>query len=264
MWFVRFVLSPTLPPLAEVTLKLDASSGSLQLLGDNRGMTYSAAPRVMVVEDSLPIREALVAAFEDAGFTVASLPDGADFETTMAGFRPDVVILDIMLPGARDGFDLIGVVRQSSDAGLIMVTAKDQLEDRLRGLSDGADDYVVKPFQLDEVVARARSVLRRRGRSSDAVQVGDLLVDEPAGVVTRAGNVLDLTAPELRLATFLVAQRGRTVSKTSILEAVWGYGAYDANLVEVHISALRRKLEAHGPRLIHTVRGLGYALRAPQ
>jgi DNA-binding response OmpR family regulator len=169
-----------------------------------------------------------------------------------------------MLPGARDGFDLIDVVRQSSDAGIIMVTAKDQLADRLRGLGDGADDYVVKPFQLDEVVARAKSVLRRRGRSSDAVQVGDLLVDEPAGVVTRAGQVLDLTATELRLATFLVAQRGRTVSKTSILESVWGYGEYDGNLVEVHISALRRKMEAHGPRLIHTVRGLGYALRAPQ
>ncbi|OZD37076.1 DNA-binding response regulator [Rhodococcus sp. 06-1477-1B] len=227
-------------------------------------MTYSSAPRVLVVEDSLPIREALVAAFEDAGFTAVSLPDGDDFETTMAGFRPDVVILDVMLPGARDGFDLIDVVRQSSDAGIIMVTAKDQLADRLRGLGDGADDYVVKPFQLDEVVARAKSVLRRRGRSSDAVQVGDLLVDEPAGVVTRAGQVLDLTATELRLATFLVAQRGRTVSKTSILESVWGYGAYDGNLVEVHISALRRKMEAHGPRLIHTVRGLGYALRAPQ
>lgn len=109
-------------------------------------MTYSSAPRVMVVEDSLPIREALMAAFEDAGFTAASLPDGDDFETTMAGFRPDVVILDVMLPGARDGFALIDIVRQSSDAGIIMVTAKDRLEDRLRGLTDGADDYVVKRF----------------------------------------------------------------------------------------------------------------------
>ncbi|WP_051047807.1 response regulator transcription factor [Rhodococcus sp. AW25M09] len=227
-------------------------------------MTHNSAPRVLVVEDSLPIREALVASFEDAGFVATAAADGDAFETTMAGFRPDVVILDVMLPGARDGFALIDVARQRSDAGIIMVTARDELDDRLRGLGEGADDYVVKPFQLDEVVARARSVLRRRGRSSDAVQVGDLLVDEPAGVVTRAGHVLDLTATELRLATFLVAQRGRTVSKTSILEAVWGYGAYDGNLVEVHISALRRKMDAHGPRMIHTVRGLGYALRAPQ
>jgi two-component system OmpR family response regulator len=134
--------------------------------------------------------------------------------------------------------------------------------DRLAGFAAGADDYLVKPFAMAELVARVRAVLNRRGRWPGAVEVGDLLVDEPAGTATRAGARLDLTATELRLLGYLVGNRGRTVSKTQILTQVWGYGDYDPNLVEVHVSALRRKLEAHGDRLVHTVRGLGYTVRA--
>ncbi|MBT0567282.1 response regulator transcription factor [Williamsia sp. CHRR-6] len=216
---------------------------------------------MLVVEDSDAIREPVVAAFADAGFISYGAAAGTELESMVVGRRPDLVILDVMLPGGRDGFELIEVIRARCDAGIIMMTARDAIDDRLRGLRAGADDYVVKPFALDELIARGQAVLRRRHGTGSAVAVGDLLVDSDAGTVTRGGVQLDVTATELRLAQFLVAQRGRTVTKPQILQAVWGYDAYDVNLVEVHVSALRRKMEAHGPRMIHTVRGLGYSLR---
>lgn len=172
------------------------------------------------------------------------------------------MVLDVMLPG-RDGFALIDVVRDWGEAAIVLLTARDGLPDRLRGLDGGADDYVVKPFELAELVSRIGAVLRRLGRLPSVLQYGDLALDLDAGVIARAGCRLDLTATELRLLTFLVEQRGRIVSTSQILTAVWGYDAYDANLVHVHISAVRRKLEAHGPRILHTVRGIGYRM-APQ
>jgi DNA-binding response OmpR family regulator len=165
-----------------------------------------------------------------------------------------------MLPG-RDGFALIDVIREWGDIGIVLITARDGLADRVRGLDGGADDYVVKPFELAELVSRVGAVLRRRGRLPRALQVGDLMLDVDAGVAVRAGHALDLTATELRLLHFLVEQRSRIVSANQILSAVWGYDAYDPNLVQVHISGLRRKLEAHGPRIVHTVRGIGYRLQ---
>lgn len=221
-----------------------------------------ARPRVLVVEDSAAIREAVVAALTDAGYVSDGRVDGSGLEDVIVAFRPDLVILDVMLPGGRDGFTLIDVVRGSCDAGIVMLTARDELTDRLRGLDGGADDYVLKPFLLDELVSRVGAVLRRRGRAPSATQVGDLVIDLSAGTASRAGSVLDLTATELQVLAYLVAQRGRAMSKAQILTAVWGYDAYDPNLVEVYISALRRKLEAHGPRIVHTVRGIGYTLRA--
>ncbi|WP_224390961.1 response regulator transcription factor [Pseudonocardia sp. ICBG1293] len=226
---------------------------------DGRGPTT----RVLVLEDSDAIRESVVDALADAGHVAEGVVDGTAFEERLAAFRPDLVVLDVMLPGGRDGFELIDVVRGHGDAGIVMLTARDALADRLRGLDAGADDYVLKPFALDELVARVASVLRRRGRLPSAVQVGDLLLDPDAAVASRGGRSLELSATELRLLTYLTEQRGRTVSKAQILRAVWGYDAYDPNLVEVHVSALRRKLEAPGPRLLHTVRGLGYSLRGP-
>jgi two-component system OmpR family response regulator len=216
--------------------------------------------RVLVVEDSDAIRTAVLAALRDAGHAVEGAADGSTIEHDLDTFRPDLVVLDVMLPG-RDGFALLDVVRRRTDAGVVMLTARDGVSDRLRGLTSGADDYVIKPFVLAELVARVAAVLRRMGRSPSTVEVGDLVLDADSGVAVRAGAVLDLTATELRLLQYLAAQRGRVVSKTQILTAVWGYDAYDPNLVEVHVSALRRKLEAHGPRLLHTVRGLGYVLR---
>ncbi|HVL82809.1 MAG TPA: response regulator transcription factor [Pseudonocardia sp.] len=218
------------------------------------------APRVLVVEDTESIREMVVEALSDAGYVAGGRPDGAGLEDVLDAFRPDLVVLDVMLPG-RDGFALVDVVHDWGDAGILMLTARDALDDRVRGLDGGADDYVVKPFLLAELVSRVGAVLRRRGRLASAAQFGDLVIDVAAGTAARAGAVLDLTATELRLLTYLAEQRGRTVSKEQILHHVWGYDAYDPNLVEVYVSALRRKLEAHGDRIVHTVRGLGYVLR---
>ena len=216
--------------------------------------------RVLVVEDSETIREMVGEALDDAGYVTGSRPDGDGLEDTLRGFRPDLVVLDVMMPG-RDGFELINVVREYGDTGIVLLTARDGLDDRLRGLDGGADDYVVKPFELAELVSRVGSVLRRRGRLPSALQLGDLVLDVDAGTATRNGHPLELTATELRLLSYLADQRGRLVSKEQILTAVWGYDAYDANLVQVYISALRRKLEAHGPRILHTSRGIGYQLR---
>lgn len=218
------------------------------------------AARVLVVEDSEAIREMVREAMTAAGYVTAARPDGAGLEDVLEGFRPDLVILDVMLPG-RDGFELIDVVRDWGGAGIVLLTARDGVPDRVRGLDGGADDYVVKPFELVELVSRVGAVLRRGGRLPSVVQFGDLTLDLEAGVASRSGHPLALTGTELRLLGFLVEQRGRIVSTGQILNAVWGYDAYDANLVHVYVSGLRRKLEAHGPRVLHTVRGIGYRLQ---
>jgi two-component system OmpR family response regulator len=223
----------------------------------------STAARVLVIEDAEAIGAAVGSALRDAGYQVQLRPDGRELETDLSRFRPDLVVLDVMLPG-RDGFALLEVVRRASGAGVVMLTARDGVVDRLRGLDRGADDYLVKPFVLAELVARVTAVLRRLGRTPSTVQIGDLVVDADSGVVLRGTEPVELTATELRLLRYLAAQRGRVVGKTQILTAVWGYEDYDPNLVEVHVSALRRKLEENGPRLLHTVRGLGYVLRADE
>jgi two-component system, OmpR family, response regulator len=215
--------------------------------------------RVLVIEDADAIRAAVESGLTAAGHRVQSRPDGRDVERALAEFRPDVVVLDVMLPG-RDGFALLDVIRARSDAGVVMLTARDGIGDRLRGLTTGADDYVVKPFVLAELVARVEALLRRLGRITSTVTVGDLVVDADAGTVRRGSATLSLTATEFKLLCFLAQHRGKVLTKTQILSGLWGFDAYDPNLVEVHISALRRKLEQHGPRLLHTRRGLGYVL----
>jgi DNA-binding response OmpR family regulator len=215
--------------------------------------------RILVVEDAEAIRAAVLTGLTDAGFDVAGRPDGQHLERDLAGFRPDLVVLDVMLPG-RDGFALLEVVRRHSDAGVLLLTARDGIDDRLRGLHSGADDYLVKPFVLAELVARVIAVLRRLGRTPSCVQVGDLVLDASAGTVLRGGRPIELTSTERRLLEHLAAHRERVLSKAQLLTSVWGYQDFDPNLVEVHISALRRKLGE--PRLLHTVRGLGYVLRA--
>ena len=220
-------------------------------------------PRVLVVEDAEAIRLAVQSALQSAGHVVLERADGRQLETDLAEFRPDVVILDVMLPG-RDGFALLEVVRARSDAGVVILTARDAVDDRLRGLTAGADDYVIKPFVLPEVVARVNALLRRMGRMQSMLVVGDLVVDPQAATVRRGSAEITLTATEFKLLCYLAEHRGKVVTKTQILSAVWGFDAYDPNLVEVFVSALRRKLEANGPRLLHTVRGLGYVLRVAQ
>ncbi|WP_405164278.1 response regulator transcription factor [Nocardia sp. NBC_01499] len=216
--------------------------------------------RILVIEDAEAIRVAVESGLTTAGHEVLSRAHGQLLEQDLAQFRPDVVVLDIMLPG-RDGFTLLETTRARSGAGVLMLTARDGIEDRLRGLRAGSDDYVVKPFDLDELVARVDALLRRMGRLRTSTTIGDLVVNAESGEVRRGDATIALTVTELKVLAYLAVHRDRVVTKAQILAAVWGYEDYDPNLVEVYVSAVRRKLEAHGPRLLHTVRGLGYTLR---
>jgi DNA-binding response OmpR family regulator len=217
--------------------------------------------RVLVVEDEDAIRDPLSAALRAAGHEVRACADGVGFEEVVDAFRPDLALLDVHLPGGRDGFALARALSGRSDCAVLMVTARDAVADRLTGFAAGADDYVVKPFATVEVLARVAAILRRLGRVPSTVQVADLVVDEGAQIASRGGRPLELTGTEFKLLAYLTGHRGRILSKTQLLTQVWGYDEYDPNLVEVHVSALRRKLEQHGPRLIHTARGLGYVLK---
>ena len=216
------------------------------------------SPRVVLVEDEEPVRQAVERALRREGIAVTGFADYPRPELILAA-APDLAVLDVLLPSG-DGFELARELRAARDLPIVFLTARDTVEDRLGGFELGADDYLVKPFALEELLARVRAVLRRTGRLGTAIEGGDVVVDEQAGLASRAGAPLELTPTELRLLAYLVRQRGLVLSKHQLLTQVWGYGAYDPNVVEVHISALRRKLEAHGPRVLHTVRGLGYRL----
>lgn len=220
-----------------------------------------APPRILFVEDDGALRDAVRAALAAEGYEVEAVETGAHLDRHLHHFRPDLVLLDVRLPGP-DGFALGRRVRAESDAAVLFVTAADALEDRLAGFDLGADDYVTKPFSMAELMARVRAVLRRAGRlESDIWQVGDLVIDAGAHVVTRHGEPVDLTPTEFNLLLALARNGDRPISKERLLASVWQFDSYDTNLVEVHVSGIRRKLEALGPRLIHTVRGIGYVLR---
>jgi two-component system, OmpR family, response regulator len=221
-----------------------------------------APARVLLIEDEAAIRHAVAAALVDAGYLVREQPDGTRLRRLADAFRPDLAILDITLPGP-DGLVLARALRTRRDLPILFLTARDGLDDRLAGFAAGADDYLVKPFALAELLARVQALLRRAGLPQSATtEVGDLVLDESASLAWRAGQALDLTPTEFRLLAYLLARRGRTVSKAELLTQVWGYGCYDPNLVEVRVSSLRRKLEARGPRLLQTVHGHGYTIRS--
>ncbi len=236
------------------------SSGFEPGPGQGTNNVHVEPGRILLIEDADAIRTAVAAAVHAAGHEVLAREHGERLEADLERFRPDVVVLDVMLPG-RDGFALLEVVRAHSGAGVVMVTARDGVEDRVRGLRSGSDDYVVKPFDLGELVARVEALLRRMGRLHDRITIADLVVETDSGAVLRGGEPISLTATEFKVLGYLATHRDRVVTKTQILTAVWGYEDYDPNLVEVYVSAVRRKLEEHGPRLLHTVRGIGYSLR---
>jgi two-component system OmpR family response regulator len=217
--------------------------------------------RILVVEDETAIREAVGTALADAGYAVCDQADGTLVRDLADSFRPDLAILDIVLPGP-DGLRIARQLRARDDVPILFLTARDGLDDRLAGFAAGADDYLVKPFALTELLVRVHALLRRAGRLRSAtIQVGDLVLDEAARSVQRAEHQLELTPTEFQLLAYLLARRGRVISKAELLTQVWGYGSYDPNLVEVRVSSLRRKLEAAGPRIVHTVPGHGYTVR---
>jgi DNA-binding response OmpR family regulator len=221
-------------------------------------------PRLLVVEDDAALRSSLLSALSQQDFEVRAQADGATFAEVVHSFRPDLALLDVSLPGDADGFDLAATLATSTSVPFLFITAADALPDRLRGFELGADDYLVKPFSMSELLARIRAVLRRSGRLVSAVHVvRDLVVDESEREVMRAGARVELTHTEFEVLAALARQPGQVMSKVRLMAAVWGFDEYDRNIVEVHVSALRRKLEVHGPRLIHTVRGAGYSLGPP-
>lgn len=225
-------------------------------------MTFEGS-RVLLIEDDESVRTAVEIAFLGEGFNVMARPDGTTLKEVLASFQPDIAIFDVRLAIGLDGVCMTRQLRESSDVPILLLTAADTLDDRLAGFRAGADDYMGKPFSMAELIARAESLIRRSSRSSNGVaQPGDLVVDESTRVVTRGDQVIDLTRTEFDLLVALGRRPGQVLSKQQLLAQVWGFESFAENLVEVHMSALRRKLETAGPRLIHTVRGIGYILRA--
>jgi len=219
-------------------------------------------PRVLLVEDDESLALAVRVGLQQAGYVVSLAADGSEFGDLVARVRPDLALLDVSLPAGPNGFDLARELRTCSDAPIVFLTAADSLDDRLAGFETGADDYLVKPFALAELLARVRAVLRRSGRlSSSVLEVRDLVVDEQQRTVTRAGQVVAVTHTEFDLLATLARAPGRVFSKGELLSLIWGFDQYDPNLVEVHVSSLRRKIDDGPVRLIHTERGRGYVLR---
>jgi two-component system, OmpR family, response regulator len=226
----------------------------------------SAEARLLVVEDEEMILELLSGSLRFAGFDVVTAVSGAEALRAVTASRPDLVLLDVMLPDG-DGFEVVRRMRSSGpDVPVIFVTARDGVHERVAGLALGADDYVTKPFSLDEVLERIRAVLRRTGRAAakPRLRVAGLELDEDGHEVRRDGIPIALTPTEFRLLRFLMSNAGRVLSKQQIFDHVWDHNpAGDANVVEPCVSYLRRKVDQGEPRLIHTIRGVGYVLRIP-
>ncbi|MGY5031945.1 response regulator transcription factor [Streptomyces sp. 900116325] len=222
--------------------------------------------RVLVVDDEAPLAELLSMALRYEGWEVRSAADGASAVRMARDFRPDAVILDVMLPDT-DGLSVLGRLRRDlSEVPVLFLTARDSVEDRIAGLTAGGDDYVTKPFSLEEVVARLRGLIRRSGtatvRSESTLVVGDLVLDEDSHEVSRGTASIHLTATEFELLRFLMRNPRRVLSKAQILDRVWNYDfGGQANVVELYISYLRKKIDAGRTPMIHTRRGAGYLIK---
>ena len=242
-------------------------SGSNTATGPDANAPGPVGVRVLVVDDETAIADLVSTALRYEGFETATAGDGRAALEAVESFRPDLVVLDVMLPDL-DGFE---VQRRLGDRGVrvpvLFLTARDATEDKVRGLTLGGDDYVTKPFSLEELVARIRAVLRRAqgAAPTERLVFEDLEMDEEAHEVARAGHPVDLTPTEFALLRYFLLNPRRVLSKEQILDHVWHYDfGGDASIVETYMSYVRKKVEADGPRLLHTVRGVGYVLRLPK
>jgi DNA-binding response OmpR family regulator len=225
---------------------------------------FSRAPRVLVVEDDDDIAQALQRSLRMEGYEVRIAGDGETALEQGRSFLPDLVILDLGLPKV-DGLEVARALRAEDDVPILILTARDALESRVEGLDAGADDYLVKPFERQELLARMRALLRRRPpRGSAALRVADLSLNVDTHEVTRGERAIDLTQREFELLEYLMRNERIVISRQRLLDEVWGYDPFSTtNTIEVFVSNLRRKLEAEGePRVLHTIRGAGYVLRA--
>jgi two-component system OmpR family response regulator len=228
--------------------------------------SVTAPARLLVVDDEATILELLSGSLRLAGFEVVTAASGGEAVRAAVSSRPDLVLLDVMMPDG-DGFDALRRIRSGgSEVPVIFLTARDKVPDRVRGFTVGGDDYVTKPFSLEELLGRIRAVLKRTQPDApgSGLRVAGLELDEDAHEVKQDGALVALTPTEYRLLRFLMVNAGRAVSKGEILDHVWGQGPdRDGNVVEPCVSYLRRKVDQGEPRLIHTVRGFGYVLRIP-
>jgi DNA-binding response OmpR family regulator len=225
-------------------------------------MESRAEISILVVDDEPTITEFLATGLTYEGYRVHVAEDGSEALRMARELRPDLVILDIMLPGC-DGFEVCRRLRSASDVAIIMLTARDDLDDKVQGLEDGADDYLVKPFKFRELLARVRALLRRRRITlPNVVQIDHLRLDREARELTSRGQIVHLTPIEFELLETLMTHPRQVLSKETLLNRVWGYSYIgDSNVVEVHISALREKIGDDDRQIIQTVRGVGYVLR---
>jgi two-component system, OmpR family, response regulator len=247
-------------------MHMGVRGGVAQSGGASSPGATQAEARLLVVEDDPNIRELLSASLRFAGFAVDAVTTGAEAVTAGREAKPDLIVLDVMLPD-YDGFEVIKRLRETGvRVPVVFLTARDGTEDKVRGLTAGGDDYVTKPFSLEELTARIRAVLRRTAGDPgpNRLVFADLELDEETHEVVRAGQTVSLSPTEFKLLRYLMLNAGRVLSKAQILDHVWNYDFRgDDSIVESYISYLRRKVDITEPRLIHTLRGVGYVLRLP-
>ena len=229
----------------------------------------STTQRILVVDDENSISDLIATSLRFVGFDVRTAATGSEALRIAEEFKPHALILDVMLPD-QNGFEVCRQLRQDGHSvGVLFLTAKDTVEDKITGLTIGGDDYVTKPFSLEELVARLRALLRRIGATTaesddEKVRFADLELDEATHEVRRAGNLIELSPTEFLLLRYLMINADRVVSKSQILDHVWQYDFRgDMGIVETYVSYLRKKIDIYEPALIHTVRGVGYRLRLP-
>ena len=238
-------------------------------MATNQKETKEDLKRILVVDDEPNINDLISTSLKFSGFDVRSAMNGAQALTIAEEFKPHALVLDVMMPG-MNGFEVCEKLRKDGlKVGVLFLTAKDSTDDKVTGLTIGGDDYMVKPFSLEELIARVRAILRRTGDiqidiDDELIRFADLELNEATHEVRRGGNLIELSPTEFTLLRYLLINADRVVSKAQILDHVWQYDFRgDAGIVETYISYLRKKIDTYEPQLINTVRGVGYRLRLP-